>query len=305
MARRKKADPRRGIAAALGMLACVGLAGCVDDGPYADATDVRQATYFTVVVRPGDTLSQIAQRYHSSTSGIAALNRLSDESRIRPGETLRIPAGGAATRDAVLGEASDTAARNYAPPPRPIDVARYEPHARVTVKTLAAPPQGRSQPATRFADSAPSHPAVAEIAAPPPAEDVDGFPRGDGRFAWPLMGEVISPFGSVGKGERNDGINIATPVGTPIHAAAAGTVTYSGNELKGYGNLVLIQHDDGYVTAYAHAESISVNRGDRVEKGQTIGLAGATGDVDRPQLHFEIRKGVQPINPRLLLASKG
>ena len=304
MARKKKADMRCGLAVALGMLGCVGLAGCVGDGPYADATDLPQATYFTVVVRPGDTLSQIAQRYDASTSGIAELNRLSDASRIHAGETLRIPADGTATRDAVLGEASNTAAHNYAPPPKPIDVARFEPHARVTVQNLSPAAPEKLQPSTRVADSAPSHGAVTE--SPTPAtEYADAVPNGSGRFAWPVVGQVISPFGSFGKGERNDGINIATPTGTPIHAAAAGTVTYTGNELKGYGNLVLIQHDDGYVTAYAHAESISVSRGDRVEKGQTIGLAGATGDVDRPQLHFEIRKGVQPVNPRLLLASKG
>jgi len=301
MARGAEAEMRRGFAAALGVLACGVLAGCVDDGPYADAPDLPQATYYTVVVRPGDTLSQIAQRYDTSTSGIASLNKLGDESRIRPGETLRIPADGAATRDAVLGEAGNTAAHNYAPPPKSIDVARFEPHGRVTVQNLAAPAQGKSQPAPRIADNAP--PRSAEIAAPA-TDDADPSAPGTGRFAWPVIGQVISPFGSFGKGERNDGINIATSVGTPIHAAAAGTVTYTGNELKGYGNLVLIQHDDGYVTAYAHAESISVSRGDRVERGQTIGLAGSTGDVDRPQVHFEIRKGVQPINPRLLLASK-
>jgi hypothetical protein len=125
---------------------------------------------------------------------------------------------------------------------------------------------------------------------------------GDGHFIWPLNGAVISTFGSVGNGERNDGINIAAKMGEPIHAAAGGTVTYAGNELKGYGNLILIRHDDGYVTAYAHAQSIGVNRGDHVEKGQVIGLAAvSTGDVDSPQLHFEIRRGVEPVDPKPLL----
>lgn len=123
-------------------------------------------------------------------------------------------------------------------------------------------------------------------------------------FAWPVSGRVISDFGVNGSGQRNDGINIAAPLGTPIRAAASGTISYAGNELKGYGNLILIKHDDGYVTAYAHAESIVVNRGDTVSKGQIIGYAGTTGDVTTPQLHFEIRHGVQPVNPRtMLLAS--
>ncbi len=123
------------------------------------------------------------------------------------------------------------------------------------------------------------------------------------QFAWPISGRVISDFGTSQSGERNDGINIAATFGEPIRAAASGSVTYAGNELKGYGNLVLIRHDDGYVTAYAHAQSILVNRGDRVLKGQVIGYAGDTGDVTSPQLHFEIRRGVQPVNPRLLMVA--
>jgi murein DD-endopeptidase MepM/ murein hydrolase activator NlpD len=125
-------------------------------------------------------------------------------------------------------------------------------------------------------------------------------------FVWPLTGRVISDFGTESNGERNDGINIAAQPGTPIRAAAAGTISYAGNELRGYGNLILIKHDDGYVTAYAHAERITVQRGDTVTKGQIIAYAGSTGDVTSPQLHFEIRHGVQPVNPRsLLVASNG
>jgi len=125
-------------------------------------------------------------------------------------------------------------------------------------------------------------------------------------FVWPLTGRVISDFGTESNGERNDGINIAAQPGTPIRAAASGTISYAGNELRGYGNLILIKHDDGYVTAYAHAERITVQRGDTVTKGQIIAYAGSTGDVTSPQLHFEIRHGVQPVNPRsLLVASSG
>ena len=125
-------------------------------------------------------------------------------------------------------------------------------------------------------------------------------------FVWPLSGRVISDFGTESNGERNDGINIAVPLGTPIRAAAAGTISYAGNELRGYGNLILIKHDDGYVTAYAHADRITVQRGDIVTKGEIIAYAGSSGDVTSPQLHFEIRHGVQPVNPRtLLVASNG
>lgn len=123
-------------------------------------------------------------------------------------------------------------------------------------------------------------------------------------FVWPVSGEIISNFGGPANGERNDGINIATPMGAPIHAAASGTITYSGNELKDYGNLVLIRHEDGYVTAYAHADRLIVSRGDVVSRGQVIGYAGRTGDVSAPQLHFEIRHDTQPVNPKPLLMAR-
>lgn len=132
----------------------------------------------------------------------------------------------------------------------------------------------------------------------------ESAPAGDMRFVWPVNGTVISTFGSGLNGERNDGINIAAPSGTPIHAAASGTVTYAGNELKGYGNLLLIKHADGYVTAYAHADRLLVSRGDFVAKGQVIGYAGTTGDVTSPQLHFEIRNGVTPVNPERYLSAR-
>jgi murein DD-endopeptidase MepM/ murein hydrolase activator NlpD len=129
-------------------------------------------------------------------------------------------------------------------------------------------------------------------------------PVSSGAFAWPASGKVISNFGATSNGERNDGINIAVPQGAPIRAAASGTVSYSGDELKDYGNLLLIKHDGGYVTAYAHADQLLVQRGDFVAKGQVIAYAGRTGDVTTPQLHFEIRKGTTPVNPDSLLAQR-
>ena len=126
---------------------------------------------------------------------------------------------------------------------------------------------------------------------------------GNGQFCAPVSGHIIEGFGNIGNGQRNDGINIAAPAGAPIHAAADGTVSYAGNELKGYGNLILIKHDDGFVTAYAHANSIGVARGQRVAKGDVIGTVGQTGDVDQPQLHFELRQGMKPIDPRPLIVA--
>jgi murein DD-endopeptidase MepM/ murein hydrolase activator NlpD len=128
--------------------------------------------------------------------------------------------------------------------------------------------------------------------------------RGDApSFAWPVSGRVISDFGSTANGGKNDGINIATPLDAPIHASASGTVTYAGDELKNYGNLVLVKHAGGFTTAYAHADRLVVSRGDFVAKGQVIGYSGQTGDVSAPQLHFEIREQTTPVNPRTYLSS--
>src|SRR6185503_15132309 len=116
-------------------------------------------------------------------------------------------------------------------------------------------------------------------------------------FRWPVKGRVIQAFGPKQGGGQNDGINLAVPEGTPIKAAEDGVIAYAGSELKGYGNLVLVRHSNGFVTAYAHASEIMVKRGDAVKRGQVIARSGQTGNVNAPQLHFEIRKGANPVDP--------
>lgn len=127
-------------------------------------------------------------------------------------------------------------------------------------------------------------------------------PRPDARskdtFLWPVQGRVISRYGPKAGGLHNDGVNIAAPRGTPVRAAENGVVVYAGSELKGFGNMVLVKHADGYVTAYAHTADILVQRGDKVRRGQAIARVGSTGNVDSPQLHFEIRQGRKAINPQ-------
>jgi len=116
-------------------------------------------------------------------------------------------------------------------------------------------------------------------------------------FRWPVRGRVIAAFGPKPNGLQNDGINLAVPEGTPIKAAEDGVVAYAGNELKGYGNLVLVRHANGFVTAYANASDILVKRGENIKRGQVIAHSGQTGNVTSPQLHFEIRKGATPVDP--------
>jgi murein DD-endopeptidase MepM/ murein hydrolase activator NlpD len=133
-----------------------------------------------------------------------------------------------------------------------------------------------------------------EPAKPAEVEQTASLSGPSADFRWPARGRVIAGFGSNG---GNEGINIALPEGTPVKATEAGTVTYAGSEVKGYGNLVLIRHDNGYISAYAHNGELSVKRGERVKRGQVIAKSGQTGNVTSPQLHFEIRKGQTPVDP--------
>ena len=117
------------------------------------------------------------------------------------------------------------------------------------------------------------------------------------KFRWPVKGRVIAEFGAKPDGSHNDGVNIAVPLGTEVLAAESGIVAYAGSELKGYGNLILIRHDNGWVTAYAHNDQILVNRDEKVRRGQAIAKAGRSGAVEQPQVHFEVRQGALPVDP--------
>ena len=285
---------RRGLLAALVVIVPVVLAGCEERPAYVIDPDRSVSPYliehpaaFTVTVREGDSVAGIAARCDTTGAEIARLNDLEPDWAIYPGEVLRVPRP---PREVV------------ADVPRPIPRPHY-----VSVRYEVPKPRPNwYEPPPRHDDSAPKE---AEdnrdqswwswwMKPKDTHDDRDQYPAAtDTKFIWPVRGRIIAGFGGSRNGERNDGINIATQDGAPIRAAAPGTVTYTGNELKGYGNLILIRHADGYVTAYAHADSIRVNRGDVVERGQIIGTAGETGDVDRPQLHFEIRHGVQAVDP--------
>ncbi len=150
----------------------------------------------------------------------------------------------------------------------------------------------------RPAAQEPAQTQVAAVApSPAPAKADQPPPRAGSRFLWPVRGTILSGFGEKPGGLRNDGINIGASKGTPVAAADAGIVAYAGNQLKSFGNLVLIRHDGGWVTVYAHLDAIGVEQGQRVTRGQGIGTVGQTGNVRAPQLHFAVRKGEQVLNP--------
>jgi murein DD-endopeptidase MepM/ murein hydrolase activator NlpD len=268
------------------------------------------------VVTPGQTLYSIARQYHTRPEQIAAANGLPSNTAVRIGQKLRIPGAGdgPAKTQLVAYTPSDEKPAGVGAPPKPL--------GKLVVKndrTIAVPQSMAEAPALPPEPAAPAQPpAVAAVPpAPPPAAaaptetpavaaaavDAADPPSANGTsFRWPVRGRIISAFGSKPNGERNDGINLAVPEGTSVKAAEAGTVIYAGNELAGYGNLVLIRHADGWVSAYAHNSEILVKRGDKVARGQTIGKAGATGSVNAPQVHFELRKGAKPVNPLDYLA---
>jgi murein DD-endopeptidase MepM/ murein hydrolase activator NlpD len=317
MARRTQiAEYGRSLALAFAVAAPIFSAGCVEESPAHFVNPDRAETpisyeepdqYFTVVVHRGDTIATIAARCDVSVATIERLNDLGGHRRLYPGQVLRVPSPLLAVPPVETRELKTVRVDDVPDAVRPIP--RPNPEAVV----MTAPdtvPEPQPRPDSTGSDTSQETASTGDDSQPwwswwSKPGDEPAAESGPLQFIWPVRGRVIEPFGRGGGGERNDGINIAAAEGTPIHAAAAGTVTYAGNELKGYGNLVLIKHSDGYVTAYAHAQSIQVARGDTVEKGQVIGTAGATGDVDRPQLHFEIRHGVQPVDPaRFLVADR-
>jgi len=221
------------------------------------------------VVAPGETLHSIARRYRKSVLALAKANNIAPESMLKVGERLIIPDARPATTAAVAAPS----ARGPAVPPQGPNLATADsPHA-ARIVTPAAPTGVESKVKA--------------------AEPAGALPS----FRWPARGRIIAGFGPQPNGLQNDGINVALPEGTPIKAADDGVVAYAGNELKGYGNLVLVRHRNGYVTAYAHASEVLVKRGDTVKRGQVIAKSGQTGSVTSPQLHFEIRKGSTPVNP--------
>ncbi|RZN31509.1 LysM peptidoglycan-binding domain-containing M23 family metallopeptidase [Bradyrhizobium sp. Leo121] len=241
--------------------------------PVAVAATVGGVHY----VNRGDTLHSIARQHHVSPAELAKANHLDQSARLSLGMKLTVPgAKTAAAAPTAPAVAPAPAAAPAAPAPKVVATAQPQ-SARLV------------QPAANVEQPAPA----AEPVAVKPSETTSSLPT----FRWPARGKVITGYGAKTNGKSNDGINLAVPEGTPVKAAEDGVVAYSGNELKGYGNLVLVRHSNGYVTAYAHASELLVKRGDTIKRGQVIAKSGQSGEVSSPQLHFEIRKGSSPVDP--------
>jgi murein DD-endopeptidase MepM/ murein hydrolase activator NlpD len=223
------------------------------------------------VVRAGQTLHSIAAIYHKPVTVIARANNLAVDAKLKAGEHITIP-----------------------------DIKEASQATQGRVEASASPATGGvamadSSQTARVVEPAPAMSSQEAVKSAEPAGSLPGF-------RWPVRGRVIAAFGPKPNGVQNDGINLAVPEGTPIKAAEDGVVAYAGSELKGYGNLVLVRHPNGFVTAYAHASDILVKRGETVKRGQVIAHSGQTGNVTSPQLHFEIRKGATPVDPSQYLS---
>lgn len=252
-------------------------------------------------VRAGDTASQIARRYGVPLRELVRVNAIEPPFVIRVGQRLAIP--DAAVASATTPSSIPTVMVPAEPPSRGTSVPRG------AVEAAPLPPPSSATPQVSSPPSVPAPPQAAAL--PPPANPPASAPDGDagvraiaGRMLWPVRGVVVSDYGPKPGGLQNDGINIAAPRGTAFRAAESGIVIYAGNELRGFGNLLLLRHEGGYVTAYAHADELAVRRGDQVRKGQTIGRVGSSGNVTGPQLHFEVRRGTQAVNPIEYLGSQ-
>ena len=263
------------------------------------------------VVQRGDTVYGVAQRNGVSTRALIDWNRLRPPYLLIPGQALQLPQSRNYTverGDSIYAisrrfgvDMTSIVRINNIPSPYTIHVGQ-----RLQLPANAGPgsqvastsaPSGSSAPATTLTARSPSGP-TAKPAAP---RQVVSIPRPPARagsgFVWPVEGRVISSFGLKTGGRHNDGVNIAAPRGTPIRAAENGVVAYAGKEIRGFGNLLLVKHDGGLITAYAHAEALLVARGDIVTRGQVIAKVGKTGGVDNPQLHFEVRRGTKAVDP--------
>lgn len=267
----------------------------------------------------GDTVYAIARRTGATPQAIIALNSMSPPYALKVGQIVRVPAN-AVPPSRTANAAAPTAARETAHVVKPgetlYSISRASglsigliaqanqlrpPYALKTGQALRLPSAGT--PAARPANEREASISgdVGDLARNVSYGDAPAKPPS--MFEWPVQGAMIGTFGLSDAGRKNDGVNIAAPVGTPVRAAADGEVVYRGSELEGYGNLLLIKHEDGFVTAYAHNDAMLVKKGDRVRQGQVIAKVGQTGSANEPQLHFEIRQNLKAIDPVALLGS--
>ncbi len=229
------------------------------------------------IVEKGDTLYSISKRYGVDLTTLSRVNHIEPPYTLTIGQRLDLP--GAVTTNTAAYDTEDT-------------TEWYAPKTTSKKSTSTAKKSSTAKKASTAKKQT-----VKKASSSTSKSKATTVQKRSSKFAWPVKGKVISKFGAIGKGRNNDGINIQAPKGTAVKAADKGTVVYAGNELKGFGNLILVKHSGGWITAYAHNQKLLVKKGQKVVKGEKIATVGDTGGVNEPQLHFEVRAGKKAVNP--------
>jgi len=285
--------------------------------PAVTNSDVIFTQATTVTVGKGDTIYALSRRHKLSPRSIIAANGLRPPYLLTPGQKLTLPRG--KEHKVIRGETLSAIAGKYdldfyelarinelKPPyliksgqilrlPQMFDNSGQEAQSPSRIKPITGTVIVQKKTVVAVKKTVRRKKTQSRRIIPPP-------PKSTGKgFLWPVRGRIVSGFGAKAKGYRNDGINIAARRGTIVRASENGTVAYAGNELRGFGNLLLIKHSGGWVSAYAHNAKLLVKRGQRVKKGQVIATVGTSGSVTTPQLHFELRRGRRAKDPRKYL----
>lgn len=234
--------------------------------------DTTRVAIKIITVAPGDTLYSISRKYEIPVNDLAVMNNIETPFALSVGQVLKVPDLKSVGTETVAMTTKDSAT-----------VAVNETKITKTPVTVTL--------------DVPAKAPVKKISSDPTKQLPKIATRSASKFSWPVRGRVISEYGAKSNGLFNDGINIAATRGSVVRSAENGVVAYAGNEVKGMGNLIIVQHSDGWMTVYAHMDSMNVKRGSKVAVGDKIGTVGTSGKVDEPQLHFEVRKGTKAYNP--------
>jgi murein DD-endopeptidase MepM/ murein hydrolase activator NlpD len=250
-----------------------------------------KAELIDVTVGGGDTLYSISRKFSVPVNELAVLNKIQPPFSLSIGQNMKVPVV-VMDKPVVAPVRAAIPTKSTATP-----VAPTKAHGETKPATVATTPKV----ATPAKSTTPEVATKPKISSDPNKALPVIAKRSSSKFSWPVRGQILSSYGAKNNGLFNDGINISASLGAKVGAAENGVVAYAGNEVKGMGNLVIVQHSDGWMTVYAHMDKMSVRRGVKVTVGQQVGTVGQTGKVDKPQLHFEIRKGTKAYDPSAYL----
>tara|TARA_A100001015_G_scaffold321102_1_gene450135 strand:- start:3326 stop:4168 length:843 start_codon:yes stop_codon:yes gene_type:complete len=259
-------------------------------GKYRIIKKIPQKRQTQYIVKKGENLFIISERFNISLNNLIKINNINSPYKIFPNQKLRIPQN--LVHRIKKGDTLYSISRKYKVNRSKLyELNKIKPDQKIFVGDSLIIPIEEGSESIGFENIEKKKPRKKEI-----------FSNSRPSFIWPTKGEIILEFGKIKSGFHNDGINIKSEENSPVMASEGGEIIYTGNEIPGYGNLILIKHQNNWVTAYSHLKHIIYKKGYVVSKGEKIGLIGKTGNVNQPQLHFEIRKGKKALNPSNFLS---